>query len=114
MDAATRLFVACEQSFGWGVWRVGEQRRIPEQERVVATVGYEVEDRLHCFAADLQANVAMATTALGFAVRHAFGETAALAVAFPPLAALMTQLALLAQQLWDRCILINICDQFIS
>ena len=75
--------------------RVRQERGVPDKERLFLGDRHvdEVGHRLHPFASDLQAGVAVAPAALWVAVRHAVGEAAVLPRAFPPLARLMGEVA---------------------
>ena len=79
-----------------------EERRVPDEERLVAGIVDEVINRLHPFAADLQSFVSVAAPALGIAMGHAVGEAASRVVAQPPFAGLMAEVAALGQEPWQR------------
>ena len=92
------LGILVEQPLGRVVRGVGEERRVPDEERFVASILDEVKNLVHPLTADLEADIAVASAALGIAVGHAVGKAAARVVALPPFAGLVAHVAALGQQ----------------
>ena len=82
------------------VRRMGQEDAIPDKERLVGRDGFidEVVVGLLGFAADLEADVAVATAARGIAVGHGVGEAVLLGIFLPPLAGLQGQVTVVAQE----------------
>ena len=101
----TGVFV--KQSLGRIVRSVWQERRVPDEERLVASVLDEIKNRLHAFAANLEAHIAVTSAACGVAMRHAVRETASRVMALPPFTALMADVALIFQDTRQRRPLID-------
>ena len=87
--------VLCQQSFGRIVWGVRQERGVVDEERLFFVRRHvdEVEDWLHAFPPDLQAQVTVSTASSAITVSHAMREAAAGVMAFPPFAGLMAEIA---------------------
>ena len=94
-----------------GAW--GRNGAVPEEERRALLRGLidEVEHRLHTFTADLQAVVAVPPAGIREAAGHAVRKAASLVTAFPPLAGLMAEITVLAEQRRNRRMLVQMRDQ---
>ena len=81
------------------VWRVRQKRRVPDEKRLLVRHRAidEIKDRLHPIASDSQPVVAMPSARLWKPPGHSLGESAPLIGTFPPLAALVADVALLCQ-----------------
>jgi len=77
---------------------VREERRVPDEERLVVGIVDEIINRLQPFAANFQPFISMAAPALGVAVGHALSESASRVVALPPFAGLMADVTALGQE----------------
>src|SRR5438045_5720755 len=74
---------------------------VPQEKRLALVRLQKVIDWLQSLAADLQSFIAVPSTSRGITMRHACCKSTLGKVAFPPLAGLEADIALLGEKLWQ-------------